>query len=56
MEPATDRTISSNKPEIIIHNNKQKNMNVNRCCNFWRQNVIQKEAEKIVNYKGTVPP
>ena len=32
----TDRTVPNNKPDIIIHD-KKRNMNVNVCCNSWRQ-------------------
>ena len=33
----TDRAIPNNKPDIIIRDNKKRNMYVNRLCNFWRQ-------------------
>jgi hypothetical protein len=29
-------------------------MYVNRWCNFWRQNVIKKEADKILKYKNLI--
>jgi hypothetical protein len=46
----TDRTIPSNKPDIVIHNYE------NRTCMLivvvipGDRNVIQKEAEKILKY------
>ena len=33
----TDRTISNNKPDIIIRDNEKGNMYVNRRCNLRRQ-------------------
>jgi hypothetical protein len=46
----TDRTIPSNKPDIIICVNEKKNLYVNRCCNFRRQKY-DKEAQRILKYK-----
>ena len=56
MEPTTDRAISSNKPDIINHNNKQKTWMLIDVAIPGERNVIQKEAEKIANYKGKVYP
>jgi len=47
----TDRTISNNKPDIIIHDNeKGKSMLIHVAISGDR-NVIKKEAEKILKYK-----
>jgi len=51
MEPTTDRTISSNKLDIIIHDNKQKTWTLIDVEIPGERNVIQKESEKILKYK-----
>jgi len=46
----TDRTFPYNKLDIIIRDNKKRNMCVNRCCNFRGQECGQersRESSKI---------
>ena len=50
----TDRTVSSNKPDIIIRENRKgTGMFVNVAISGHR-NVIKKEAEKILEYKDLI--
>ena len=39
-----DRTIPNNKSDIIIRENEKRNMQVKRCCNFWRQRCQQERS------------
>ena len=47
MEPTTDRTISNNKPDIIIHDNKQGTSMLIDVAIPGGRNVIKKEAERF---------
>jgi hypothetical protein len=47
----TDRTIPSNKPDIIIHNNEKGTCMLIDVAIPGDRNVIQKEADKILKYK-----
>ena len=49
----TDRTIPSNKPDII-HDNKQEMCMFIDVANPGDRNVIKKEAEKILKYKDLI--
>ena len=40
----SNRTIPNNKLDIIIRENKKKNMHVNRCCNSWREKCDQERS------------
>jgi len=50
----TDRTISNNKPGIIIHDNKKGICMVIDAAVPGDRNVIKKEAEKILKYKDLI--
>jgi len=47
----TDRTIPSNKPNIIIRDNEKGTCVLIDVANSGDRNVIKKEAEKILKYK-----
>jgi len=47
----TDRTIPNNKPDSMMRNNKIRNGCV---ATSAHRNVIEKEAEKIINYKDLI--
>jgi len=47
----TDRTISNNKPEIIIRDNEKETYMLIDVAISGDRNVIKKEAEKILKYK-----
>ena len=47
----TDRTIPSNKPDIIIRDNKKRTCMLIDVANSGDRNMIKKEAEKILKYK-----
>jgi len=47
----TDRTIPSNKPDIIIHDNEKGTFMLIDVAISGDRNVIKKEAEKILKYK-----
>jgi len=47
----TDRTISNNKPDIIIRDNEKGTCLLIDVANSGDRNVIKKEAEKILKYK-----
>ena len=47
----TDRTIPNNKPDIIISDNKKRNIHTNRCAIPGDRKVFKKEAENILQYK-----
>ena len=50
----TDRTTANNKPDIIIHDNKQgTSMSIDIAIPGDR-NVIKREAEKIIQYKDLI--
>jgi len=46
----TDRTIPNNKPDIIIHDNKEGTYMLIDVAIPGDRNVIKKEAEKISQY------
>jgi hypothetical protein len=48
----TDRTIPSNKPDIIIRGNEKGTCMLIDVAISGDRNVIRKEAEKILKYKG----
>jgi hypothetical protein len=50
----TDRTIPNNKPDIIIHNDKQGTCTLIDVTIPEYRNVIKKEAEKILEYKDLI--
>ena len=50
----TDRTIPNNKPDIIIHYNKQGKCMLIDDAIPGDRNVIKKEAEKILKYKDLI--
>jgi hypothetical protein len=50
----TDRTITNNKPDIIIHDNKQGKCMLIDYVIPGDRNVIKKEAEKILKYKDLI--
>ena len=54
MEPTvqTDRTVPNNKPDIIIRDNEKGTCVLIDVANSGHRNVIKKEAEKILKYKG----
>ena len=47
----TDRTIPSNKPDIIIRDNENGTCMLIDVAISGERNVIKKEAEKILKYK-----
>ena len=47
----TDRTIPSNKPDIIIRDNEKRTCILIDVAIPGDRNVIKKEAEKILKYK-----
>ena len=47
----TDRTIPSNKPDIIIRDNEKGTCILKDVAISGDRNVIKKEAEKILKYK-----
>jgi hypothetical protein len=47
----TDRTISNNKPDIIIRDNEKGTYKIIDVAISGDRNVIKKEAEKIVKHK-----
>jgi len=47
----TDRTIPSNKPDIIIRDNEKGTCTLIDVVISGDRNVIKKEAEKILKYK-----
>jgi hypothetical protein len=47
----TDRTIPSNKPVIIIRDNKKRTCMLIDVANSGDRNMFKKEAEKIIKYK-----
>jgi hypothetical protein len=47
----TDRTISNNKPYIIIRDNERRTCMLIDVAISGDRNVIKKEAEKILKYK-----
>jgi len=47
----TDRTIPSNKPDIIIHDNEKGTCMLIDIAISGDRNMIKKEAEKILKYK-----
>jgi len=47
----TDRTISNNKPDIIIGDNEKGKCMLMEAAISGDRNVIKKEAEKILKYK-----
>ena len=47
----TDRTIPSNKPDIIIRDNEKGTYMLKDVTISGDRNVIKKEAEKILKYK-----
>jgi hypothetical protein len=47
----TDRTITNNKPDIIIHDNVTEACVLVDVADSGERNVIKKEAEKILNIK-----
>ena len=47
----TDRTIPSNKPNIIIRDNEKRTCILIDVANPGDRNVTKKEAEKILKYK-----
>jgi len=53
----TDRTISNNKPDIIIQDNEKRTCMLIDVAIPGNRNVIKKEAEKILKYKDiTIEP
>jgi hypothetical protein len=50
----TDRTISNNKPDIVIHDNKKGTCMLIDTVSPGDRNVIKKEAEKILKYKELI--
>ena len=48
----TDRTIPSNKPDIIIRDNEKGTCMLIDVATSGDRNLIRKEAEKILNYKA----
>ena len=50
----TDRTISNNKPDIIIRDNKKGICMLIDVAIFGDRNAIKKEPEKILNYKDLI--
>jgi hypothetical protein len=46
-----DRTIPNNKPDIIIHDNKEGTCMLFNTAISGDRNVIKKEAEKVLKYK-----
>jgi enolase len=48
----TDRTIFNNKPDIIIRDNEKKTRMLIDVATSGERNVIKKEDEKILKYKG----
>ena len=49
-----DRTIPSNRPDIIIHDIKKGTCRLIDVAIFGDRNVIKKEAEKILKYKDLI--
>jgi len=47
----TDRTITNNKPDIIIRDNEKRTCMLIDIAISGDRNVIKKEAEKILKYK-----
>jgi hypothetical protein len=47
----TDRTIPSNKPDIISHDNEKETCMLIDVATLGDRNVIKKVAEKILKYK-----
>ena len=50
----TDRTIPDIKPDIITRDNKQGTCMLTDVAIPGDRNVIKKEAEKILKYKGLI--
>ena len=50
----TDRTFPNNKPDIIIHDNKQGECMLIDVAIPVDRNMINKEAEKILKYKDLI--
>jgi hypothetical protein len=50
----TDRTLPNDKPDIIIHDNKQQTCLLVDVLIHGDRNVIKKEAEKILMYKDLI--
>jgi len=50
----TDRTISNNKADIIIHDNGKGTCMLIEVAISGDRNVIKKEAEKILKYKDLI--
>jgi hypothetical protein len=48
----TDRTITNNKPDIIIHKNVRETCVLVDVADSGERNVIKKEAGKILNIKS----
>jgi hypothetical protein len=46
----TDRTITNNKPDIIIHDNEKGKCILINASISGDRNMIKKEAEKILEY------
>ena len=49
-----DRTIPNNKPDIIIRDNEMKACMLIDVAISGDRNVIKKETEKILKYKGLI--
>jgi hypothetical protein len=47
----TDRTISNNKPDIILRDNEKRTCMLIDVAISGDRNMIKKEAEKILKYK-----
>jgi len=50
----TDRTIPNDKPDVIIHDDKQQTCLLVDVLIPGDRNVIKKEAEKILMYKDLI--
>ena len=50
----TDRTIPNNKPDIIIRDNEKRTCMLIDAAVSGDRNVIKKEAENILKYKGWI--
>jgi hypothetical protein len=54
LQVRTDRTIANNKPDIIISDNKYGTCMLIDAATPGDRNLIKKEAEKILKYKGFI--